>query len=38
VLRVNSVHWEPGARPVSLGKPLRELAKFVGADRIETAA
>jgi uncharacterized protein YcaQ len=34
VLRVNSVHWEPGAKPVSLAKPLRELAKFVGAASI----
>jgi uncharacterized protein len=38
VLRVNSVHWEPGAKPVSLTKPLRELAQFVGADTIEDAA
>ena len=38
VLRVNSVHWEPGAKPVSLTKPLRELAQFVGANTIEDAA
>jgi uncharacterized protein YcaQ len=36
VLRVNSVHWEPGAKPVSLEKPLRELAKFLGAASIDT--
>ena len=35
VLRVNSVHWEPGVRPVSLDKPLGELARFVGAGSIE---
>src|SRR5205823_8982560 len=35
VLRVNSVHWETGVRPVSLDKPLRSLAAFVGADTIE---
>src|SRR5207302_3407041 len=29
VLRVNSVHWEPGVKPVSLDKPLRTLAAFV---------
>ena len=36
VLRVNSVHWEPGAKPVSLAKPLRELGRWLGADSIET--
>ena len=35
VLRVNSVHWEPGVKPVSLTKPLRDLARFVGADSID---
>jgi uncharacterized protein YcaQ len=35
VLRVNSVHWEPGVKPVSVDKPLRELARFVGAGSIE---
>jgi uncharacterized protein YcaQ len=35
VLRVNSVHWEPGVKPVSLAKPLRDLARFVGADSID---
>jgi uncharacterized protein YcaQ len=35
VLRVNSVHWEPGARPVSLDKPLRDLARWLGAGSIE---
>ena len=34
VLRVNSVHWEPGAKPVALDTPLRDLARFVGADSI----
>jgi uncharacterized protein len=36
VLKVNSVHWEPGVKPVSLQRPLRDLAKFIGADSIET--
>jgi uncharacterized protein len=36
VLRVNSVHWEEGAKPVSLTKPLRKLARWLGAGSIET--
>jgi uncharacterized protein len=36
VLRVNSVHWEPGVKPVSLQKPLRSLATFIGAGSIES--
>jgi uncharacterized protein len=35
VLRVNSVWWEPRSRPVSLQQPLRSLARFVGANKIE---
>jgi uncharacterized protein YcaQ len=35
VLRINSVRWEPGIKPVSLDKPLRELARWVGAGSIE---
>jgi uncharacterized protein YcaQ len=35
VLRVNSVHWEAGIKPVSLQKPLRSLAAFIGAGSIE---
>jgi uncharacterized protein YcaQ len=35
VLRVNSVHWERGVKPVSLQRPLRSLARFVGADSID---
>lgn len=35
VLRVNNVWWEPGRRAVSLEQPLKSLARFVGADRIE---
>jgi uncharacterized protein YcaQ len=34
VLRVNNVWWEDGARPVSLERPLRSLARFVGAKEI----
>jgi uncharacterized protein len=34
VLRVNAVWWEDGARPVSLERPLRTLASFVGAKEI----
>jgi uncharacterized protein len=36
VLKVNSVHWEAGVKPVSLQKPLRSLATFIGAGSIET--
>jgi uncharacterized protein len=36
VLRVNDVWWEDGARPASLDRPLRSLARFVGAERIES--
>jgi len=35
VLRVNSVHWEPGVKPVSLAKPLRDLARWLGAGSID---
>ena len=35
VLKVNSVHWEPGVKPVSLQRPLRDLAKFIGAGSID---
>jgi len=35
VLKVNSVHWEPGVKPVSLQRPLRDLARFIGADSID---
>jgi uncharacterized protein len=35
VLRVQNVWWEDGKRPVSLNRPLRSLAKLVGAERIE---
>jgi uncharacterized protein YcaQ len=37
VLRVNSVHWEPGVKPVDLERPLRSLARFVGAGAVEPA-
>ena len=36
VLRVKGAWWEPGARPVSLERPLRSLASFLGAGSIET--
>jgi uncharacterized protein YcaQ len=35
ILKVNSVHWEPGVKAVSLQRPLRDLAKFIGAGSIE---
>jgi len=35
VLRVKGAWWEPGARPVSLERPLRSLASFLGAGSIE---
>jgi uncharacterized protein YcaQ len=31
VLRVNGVWWEDGVKPVSLRKPLADLARFLGA-------
>jgi uncharacterized protein len=31
VLRVNGVWWEAGVRPVSLDRPLRSLARWLGA-------
>ena len=34
-LHVNGVWWEDGVRPVSLERPLRSLARFVGAERVE---
>lgn len=37
VLQVKGVWWEPGVKPASLQKPLRDLARFVGAKRIEIA-
>jgi uncharacterized protein len=36
VLRVENVWWEPGEKEVSLNRPLRSLAAFVGADTIRT--
>ena len=35
VLHVKGIWWEPGAKPVSLQKPLRSLATFIGAGSIE---
>jgi uncharacterized protein YcaQ len=35
VLRVLGVWWEDGVRPVSLERPLRSLARFLGAERID---
>lgn len=35
ILRVLGTWWEPGVKPVSLERPLRELARFVGAGSIE---
>ena len=35
-LRVNGVWWEPGVKPVALTRPLRDLARFLGADRIDS--
>jgi uncharacterized protein len=36
VLRVNNVWWQEGVRPISRERPLRNLARFVGATRIES--
>jgi uncharacterized protein len=35
VLRINSVHWEPDVKQVSLDKSLRDLARWLGAGSIE---
>ncbi len=35
VLRVLGVWWEEGEQPASLDRPLRTLAKFLGAERVE---
>jgi uncharacterized protein YcaQ len=35
VLHVKGIWWEPGVKPVSLEKPLRSLAAFIGAGSIE---
>jgi uncharacterized protein YcaQ len=35
VLHVKNVWWEPGVKPVSIQKPLRSLATFIGAGSIE---
>jgi uncharacterized protein len=31
-LRVNGLWWEPGVKPVSLDRPLKSLARFLGAE------
>jgi len=35
VLRVLSVFWEAGVERVALDRPLRSLARFVGAAGVE---
>ena len=35
VLRVKGLWWVPDARPVSLDRPLRSLARFLGAESVE---
>jgi uncharacterized protein YcaQ len=35
VLQVKGIWWEPGVEPVSVQRPLRDLATFVAARRIE---
>jgi uncharacterized protein len=35
VLQVKGVWWEPGIKPVSLQRPLQDLANFIGAGSIE---
>jgi uncharacterized protein len=34
VLRVNGVWWEQGVKPVSIDRPLRDLARFLGAEAV----
>jgi uncharacterized protein YcaQ len=36
VLHIKGVWWEPGVKPVSVQKPLRSLATFLGAGSIES--
>jgi uncharacterized protein len=36
VLRVHNVWWEDGRRPMSLERPLRSLARFLGAKEVVT--
>lgn len=36
VLQVKGIWWEPGVKPVSVQKPLRSLATFIGAGSIAT--
>jgi uncharacterized protein YcaQ len=33
-LRVNGLWWEKGVKPVSLAKPLKSLATFLGAEAV----
>jgi uncharacterized protein YcaQ len=35
VVRVKGLWWEPGETPVDLDEPLKSLAAFLGAERIE---
>jgi uncharacterized protein YcaQ len=35
VLRVNGVWWEEGVKPPPIERPLRDLARWLGADSIE---
>ncbi len=35
ILRVNGVWWEDGVKPGSLDRPLRDLARFLGAEKLE---
>jgi uncharacterized protein YcaQ len=35
VLEVKGLWWEPGVKPVSVQKPLKDLAAFIAAKRIE---
>jgi uncharacterized protein YcaQ len=35
VLQVKGIWWEPGVKPVSVQRPLKDLATFVAAKRIE---
>jgi uncharacterized protein YcaQ len=34
ILRVNGVWWEEGVKPVSVARPLRDLARFLGAEEV----
>jgi len=35
VLQVKGIWWEPGVKPISVERPVKDLARFIAAKRIE---